>query len=288
MAENQKFKTIDETWRERLNILIDKFGSQKQLADMANISPNQISQWRTSAIAGTGKPRKMSVESARRLEESLNLPRGWMDQPITQNNTADQMQVSNNYGNGDQNTTFYNLIQEKQKHSESNKLKEEAAGYLKTMPLLDIDTGIDFAINPEEHLKKIKEYDNRASTFIPHSSYTFGVKMPDDSIRDITAERISKNDILIIEPKIEPRHGDLILVGLNYNNPSRRRGLVARCDFDLSNNIKIKYSNEPPADLPEGALICGVIVEIKRRLIPIDTINSRLDVNWDIKTTLKK
>lgn len=44
------------------------------------MSPSQLSQWvNASPNSATGRPRSVSDDSARLIEEKLNLPRGWMD-----------------------------------------------------------------------------------------------------------------------------------------------------------------------------------------------------------------
>lgn len=284
---DNQYKTIDETYRERLKLLIDKYGNQNKLSLAIGKDAGQISQWVNAANTGrNGKARRLSQDTAREIEETLNLPRGWFDQPLTQNNTAEQMQVNNNYGDG-QTSNYYNLTQTIAPNEKHSKLREDKAQYLKAMPLLDIDGGIEFALNPDTTEKKIKEAD-QVATFIPHSSNTFGIKMPDDSLKELSADNIAKGDILIIEPKIQPRHGDLVLVCLNVDDDKHRRGLIARCSLTLDNRYKIKFTEEPALELPPNALICGVIVEIKRRLVPTDTIAARLDKEWDIRNTQNK
>lgn len=76
-------KTIEETYRERLVMLSKQYGGQIGLSKLIDKSPAQISQWvNGSADSKTGKARSMKTDTAREIEIALNLPRGWMDQPI--------------------------------------------------------------------------------------------------------------------------------------------------------------------------------------------------------------
>lgn len=75
--------TIEEIYRARLKLLIKRFGKQSDLARAIGKSPSQISQWvNASPDSKTGKPRCMERQTAREIERSLNLPDGWMDQPV--------------------------------------------------------------------------------------------------------------------------------------------------------------------------------------------------------------
>lgn len=56
----------------QLRKLVEKYGSQRELAGALNIAPNQISQW----INGN---RSIGEKLARRIESNLKLPYGWMD-----------------------------------------------------------------------------------------------------------------------------------------------------------------------------------------------------------------
>ena len=76
-------KTIEETYRERLQLLINEYGSQQELAQMIDKSASQISQWLNgSPDSKTGKPRSLKSDTAREIEKALNKPRGWFDQPL--------------------------------------------------------------------------------------------------------------------------------------------------------------------------------------------------------------
>lgn len=74
------YPVISDIRRVNLLALVNAAGSQRELADKADLAPAQISQWITAAPnSKTGKPRVISDESARSLEAACEKPVGWMD-----------------------------------------------------------------------------------------------------------------------------------------------------------------------------------------------------------------
>ena len=93
-------KTIEETYRARLQLLIAEHGGQSKLGKLIEKSPAQISQWVTGAPdSKTGKPRSLKSDTAREIESKLNLPHAWFDQPLT---TSVQL-INNGVNHGVQN-----------------------------------------------------------------------------------------------------------------------------------------------------------------------------------------
>ena len=76
-------KTIQETYREKLQILITEYGSQAALARQIDKAPAQISQWINAVPSSTGKPRSLKAGTAREIERKTGKPTGWFDQPET-------------------------------------------------------------------------------------------------------------------------------------------------------------------------------------------------------------
>lgn len=77
-------QTIDQTRRERLEILIKQYGSIAELNVKVGLARTDatLSQVRNQAAhSKSGKPRAMGDPLARRLEHELKLPSGWMDTP---------------------------------------------------------------------------------------------------------------------------------------------------------------------------------------------------------------
>lgn len=77
---NSAMHTIEETRRLRLEMLVLEFGSQVALATKIDKAPAQLNQWlRAAPNSETGKPRALSSEIAREIEEKTGKPTGWMD-----------------------------------------------------------------------------------------------------------------------------------------------------------------------------------------------------------------
>lgn len=73
---------IEETRRQNLARLVEEVGKQSTLAGMLDKSPAQLSQWlNRSPNSRSGRPRVISNDSAREIEQKLGKPHGWLDQP---------------------------------------------------------------------------------------------------------------------------------------------------------------------------------------------------------------
>lgn len=77
-------QTVDETRRQRLQQLLEKYGSLAALnialdLDRTDATLSQIKN--RSPHSRTGKPRSMGDDLARKIEARLGLPAGWMDTP---------------------------------------------------------------------------------------------------------------------------------------------------------------------------------------------------------------
>lgn len=85
-------KTVEETRRERLQMLVDQHGGDKN--GMANLC-EALGYARNNTAGLTrilhanlrldrdGEPYEMGSKKAREIEQKLNLPSGWMDTPPT-------------------------------------------------------------------------------------------------------------------------------------------------------------------------------------------------------------
>jgi hypothetical protein len=83
----QYMQTIDETRRQRLDMLIKKHGGIAPLNESIGLARTDatISQIKNKSVhSKTGTPRAMGDSLARRIEVALGLPSGWMDTPPTQ------------------------------------------------------------------------------------------------------------------------------------------------------------------------------------------------------------
>lgn len=184
----------------------------------------------------------------------------------------------NNIG-GVHNNTSYTLNQNTVSKPTKEELSDADKHFLKSMPLLDIDIAVRHLANPDKDRAQIQGDGDRAATFIPHSGHTVGVRMADD----VEFAGIKRGDILIVEPHIPPRDKDLVLICID--NTGYLRGMVGRLSIAIDGTHTFIYDGGAGIPLPDGAFIAGVVVEVKRRLIPTDILLSRL--NPDYKPKIK-
>lgn len=97
---------------------------------------------------------------------------------------------------------------------------------------------------------------------------------------DVEFAGIKRGDILIVEPNIPPRDKDLVLICID--NTGYLRGMVGRLSIAIDGTHTFIYDGGSGVPLPDGAFIAGVVVEVKRRLIPTDILLSRLNPDYNI------
>lgn len=81
-------ETVEETRRNRLRMLVKKFGSMASLCEKLGYARNETAGLTRILNANVrhdrdGKPYNMGSPMAREIEEKLTLPAGWMDTPPT-------------------------------------------------------------------------------------------------------------------------------------------------------------------------------------------------------------
>ena len=80
MLCNDTMKTIDEIRRDNLLLAIEIAGSSVKLSELAGISSAYISQIKSrTPESKTGKPKAMGDAVARKIENGIGKPPGWMD-----------------------------------------------------------------------------------------------------------------------------------------------------------------------------------------------------------------
>lgn len=76
-----QWQDIFEVRLQNLDVLVEEAGSAAELARRTDSDPSYISQIRTRATYGRGVTRRVGEKFARRLEDAMAKPRGWMDVP---------------------------------------------------------------------------------------------------------------------------------------------------------------------------------------------------------------
>lgn len=241
--------------------------NSRQLSDRLGGKPSQPTLSRLEKTPGKN-PRLENIQIIADffevpIEDLMNKPL-WMDSAQTQDITQ--------------------KIQEpKTSYATAGKLPK------KTIPLLEIDQAVKYVSQRSQVDIKHSE---RVATTMPHSDLAFAVRMFDNSMKaeENTEESISKGEILIVEPKIPPRHEDIVVVNLN---PEKQIGMVAKLEIDPFGKRRLRrtginVAGENLIDLPEGAFICGVVIEIKRRTISFSEVEKRIKNEYNpIESTQK-
>ena len=164
------------------------------------------------------------------------------------------------------------------------KLDEITASYYKSMPLLDINMGVKYAINPYTITAPILDNSQKILAHIPHTSNSFGIQLSHDMV-GVIPSILLKGDILIIEPCMSPQNNDLVLVCLDFGKPTQR-GMVGRLLMGISGKPMLQYNEFEPEPMPVGSLICGVVIAINRHTIDNAMLTARIVPEWDITKTL--
>lgn len=285
------YPTIEETYRERLKLLVKEYGSQAKLSEAIGKSTVQISQWLRGTLSKTGKPRSLKSDTAREIEKLTNKPHGWLDQPIYVENIKSTSDIHVGGGNsgiiGNDNTQNNNNFFHEHKTAEQARevLNDKEATFLTALPIFGIDDAVKYVINPDLVSSSLSD-GSCLSSFISYSDKTFSIRMQEE-VEHITAAKLLQNDIVIVEPRIAPRDNDLVLVCVGYKTQNQR-GLLARLKMDLAGGYSIKYNADEPVCLPSNAFICGVVVEVRRSILPSNLISSRIDKTWNVLSTLEK
>ena len=80
MLLNIWMKSIEEIYQDNVKLLVEEYGGVQALADVLKKSHSQVSQWKNaSKDSKTQKPRTISKEMAKYIEDACNKPPGWMN-----------------------------------------------------------------------------------------------------------------------------------------------------------------------------------------------------------------
>lgn len=255
--------------------------SQQELAKLTGIGQSSIGQIEN----GRNKSTTKILELAKALQTT---PEYLMHGIKIQKNNVLNESKNTNYGNqnisgGDQTNIegdSYTLYQDNGEEPTKAQINEAESQFLKSMPVMDINIAARYLIGGKKDREQIYDTSERTETFIPKTSETIGVTIADDSLIEFSADRIRASDILLVEPQMPPRNNDLIFLCLN--NTGYWRGLICRLKIEIDGSRQIRHNGDSFIPMPEGAVIGGVIVELKRRFIPTGLLKSRLDTEYDI------
>lgn len=97
----------------------------------------------------------------------------------------------------------------------------------------------------------------RIETTVPVKAHTYALRVTGDSMEP----EFPEGCIIIVEPEMEPRHGDYAIVKNGHNEATFKQIIQDGADWYLK-PINPRYPVKP---LPKGAVICGVVRGMERR-----------------------
>lgn len=266
-------KFSDETKKRRIHNL-------KKWIENNNV-PKKESSLFSQLVSGKSS---FGEKLSRRLESDYDMGDGYLDSPIQEFNLENMIVGGDSIVGNNNEMTTYNIHTEQ--CDDSRDEIDIAIPLLKALPLLDIDDGVFFVLYPNEAQDKIKEKNEKVVSFVYGTSSTIGIKVSDNSVKNTSGNHIVEGDIIIVEPAVKPRANDIVLVALEAQTKNRR-GILAKLKIDFDGNYFLSNDDyDTPTKMPIGSVICGTVIEVKRRLIEIDIADSRYEKKFNVWDTL--
>lgn len=97
----------------------------------------------------------------------------------------------------------------------------------------------------------------RIETTVPIKAHTYALRVSGDSMEP----EFPEGCIIIVEPEMEPRHGDYVIVRNGSNEATFKQLIQDGADCYLK-PINPRY---PVKQMPKGAVFCGVVRGMERR-----------------------
>lgn len=220
---------INQIRKLNLQALIGRFKSQREFADAVDTAPAYISQIVTKTRTPSGKERGVGDDLSRKVEEKLNLPRGWMD--VIHEERAEGVERKaepSNVGPGPDLRGKVPLISWVQ-----------AGNFAEVVDLLhpgEAFEWIETSVQPREH--------------------TFALRVDGDSMEpDFQA-----GTILIVEPELEAHVGDFV-IAKNGDEEATFKQLVRDGGDWYLKPLNPRYPLKPLT----GCYVVGVVRAAERR-----------------------
>lgn len=218
-------KLIDDIRRDNLAQLAKECGSVQSLAAVLERDPSQVSQWLNgSTNSATGKPRGMRQETARRIEQALRKPTGWLDL--------------------DHNRQF----------SELDSNTEPGPDVRGRVPLISWIQAGDWC----EAVNSFAPGD--AEMWLPCPK-TFGANAFALRVRGISMEpRYQSGDIIFVDPDVQPEHGKNIVVRLDDETEATFKQLVVEGSQKYLKALNPDFPGPRFLPINGNATIVGVVI----------------------------
>ena len=243
---NARMQTNDEIRRENLELAIKRVGTAAKLAEIAKTSAAYLSQIRNrTRDSKSGTPKMMGDAMARRIEEALGEPNGWMDK-------SHLFKAESKAGNGDTPAPFdVNVSPVMLPSRPIPVISSVQAGALCDMEN-PYEPGDGYAVEYTEDQKL--------------SRWAFCLDVEGMSM----SPRFQPGDRLFVDPDRSPGPGNFVVARNGSNQATfkkyRPRGIDANGNeiFELvplnDDFPTLRSDNEP-------LYVIGVVTEVKQRLV---------------------
>ncbi len=222
--------TISEIRRLNLRALIKEHGSAAALCQrVPRLANSYISQILHATPNQSGRPRSMGDDVARRIEESLGLPDGWMDQL----HSADSS-------------------------TQPARIYEAPAVYattatLRLFPLISwVQAGHWTDIPDQHHYNDAEEWLPCAARCGPR---TFVLRVQGESM----APRFADGELIFVDPDAEARHGSFVVVRLDDAAQATFKQLIIEGGRRFLRAINERWP-DPIIEINSHATLCGVVI----------------------------
>lgn len=239
-----RMETVEEIRRAKLIEEIKRrgYGGQAQIGRELGVSPAQIYQW----VKGIGQ---ISSSSARRLEKALGHPTGWMDQsepPFVYMMGTD----SDIPADPETEAIFANLARQKEEASSSN--TTPGPSLRPAVPLISWVQAGNWAEVSDPYPPGVADEWINPSTRV--SACAFALSVRGDSMEP----RFVEGDTIIVDPELEARTGDFVIVRLDDAAEATFKQLVIDGPQKFLKPLNARY---PVVPINGNATIVGVVVE---------------------------
>lgn len=188
LLSNGRMKTAEENRQENLLRLAKEFGTMAEVSRRTGISESQLGQWaKAHKDSKTGRPRRMTSESARLIENAVGKERAWMDYDHSQ--------------------------------SLDNNVERPLSRPAGKVPLISW-------VQAGDYEQVIDNFEARSAeqwvdAHVPIRQHTYALRVTGDSMEPV----FPAGTIIIVEPTIEPESGNYVIVR-NGENEATFKQLV--------------------------------------------------------------
>ena len=210
--------------RDNLRRLVREYGGQAKLAERVDTDPAYISQ-----ILSPRTRADMGNRFARKVEEQLNLPRGWMDQP--RDGATTLRDPSATYSQGAHGQTFVARL----------------------YPLISwVQAGRWTDIGGQYTAQDAEEWLPCSARCGPR---TFALRVQGASMED----KFFAGDLIFVDPDRQPTDKSFVVVRLDDDDQATFKQLIIEGDRRYLRAYNPRWP-EPIIEINGGATLCGVVV----------------------------